>query len=114
MEQILQVYNSLSLVMSGILFWAGFLIFGFNAKRYSRVFNKNTFYVLLLIAPSGILIYSILLIFRTSLIVKDTKINDIFLIIAYLFFVLSSLFCFISVFKFNKILNELLKYQEKK
>ncbi len=114
MEQALQVYNSLSLVTSGILFWSGFLIFGFIAKRYSKVFNKNTFYALLLIAPSGILIYSILLIFRASLIVKDAKINDIILIIAYLFFVLSSLFCFISVFKFNKILNELLKYEEKK
>ncbi len=114
MEPILQLYNSIALVLSGIFFWAGFLIFGFIAKRYSKVFNKNTFYTLLLIAPSGILIYSILLILKTSLIIKDVKMNDIILIIAYLFFVISSILCFISVFKFNKILNELLRYEGKR
>lgn len=114
MEQILQFYNLIALIFSGIFFWAGFLIFGFIAKRYSKVFNKNTFYTLLLVAPSGILMYSILLILRTSLVIKDTKINDIILVIAYLFFILSAMLCFISVFKFNKILDELLKYEGKK
>lgn len=114
MEQVLQIYNSAALILSGILFWAGFLIFGFIAKRYSKVFNKNTFYILLLLAPSGILLYAILLLFKTSLIVKDFRVNDIILIVAYVFLVLSSVLCFLAVYKFNKVLNELLKYEVKK
>lgn len=114
MEQYLQLYNYLAAVFSGIFFWIGFLLLGFIAKRYSKVFNKKTFYTLLLMAPSGILLYSILLILKTSLIIKDVKINEFIQIIAYIFFVFSAILCFIAVYKFNKVLNELIKYEGKK
>jgi hypothetical protein len=113
-EESLQVYSYVMAVLSGIIFWAGFLIFGFIARRYSVVFNKSTFHVLLMTAPSGILLYSILLILRTSFFVKSPDVGSVIQIAAYLFFLLSAVICLAGVLKFNKLIDEVTKYKEGK
>lgn len=110
-EQATQLYSSLLAVLSGIIFWAGFLVFGFIARRYSSVFNKQTFYGLLMTAPSGILIYSVLLILKSSLFVKSPEISSVIQITAYSFLVISAALCLAGILKFNKLIDELLKYK---
>ncbi|MCX7698345.1 MAG: hypothetical protein N2114_02630, partial [Candidatus Goldbacteria bacterium] len=110
MEQTLQFYTHIISIISGLLFWAGFFILGMIAYRYSKVFNKQTFYIFLMTAPSGILIYSLLLIIKISITATNPEINNIIQIIAYVFFVISVFFVLISILKFNSVLNALLKY----
>lgn len=110
-EETLQLYSYLIAVVSGILFWAGFLIFGFIARRYSSVFNKPTFHGLLMFAPSGILIYSVLLILKSSLFIKSPELSGVIQITAYSFLVLSAALCLAGILKFNRLIDELLKYK---
>lgn len=112
MEQILQFYSYIMAIISGLIFWAGFFIFGMIAYRYSKVFGKQTFYLFMMIAPSGILLYSLLLIVKIS--INNTGLNNIIQITAYLFFVLSVLLTLISILRFNNILDSLSKYKGEK
>lgn len=114
MEQILQFYSHIMAIISGLIFWAGFFIFGMIAYRYSKVFGKQTFYLFMMIAPSGILLYSLLLIVKISVTYNNTGLNNIIQITAYLFFVLSVLLTLISILRFNNILDSLLKYKGEK
>jgi hypothetical protein len=108
-EEVLQIYSQALAVLGGILFWAGFLIFGFIARRYSSVFNKPTFHTLLMTAPSGILAYSVLLILKGSLFVKDPDISGGIQAAAYIFLLVSAALCLAAILKFGSVLNELLK-----
>jgi len=114
MEQILQFYTHIAAILSGMIFWVGFFVFGLIAYRYSRVFNKQTFYLFMMTAPSGILIYSILLILKIAVATNNPSLNNIIQITAYMFFVLSVVFTLISFLKFNDVLNVLLKYKGEK
>lgn len=110
-DETLQLYSYLIAVISGILFWAGFLIFGFIARRYSSVFNKPTFHGLLMTAPSGILIYSVLLILKSSLFIKSPEMSAVIQVAAYSFLSLSAVLCLAGILKFNRLIDELLKYK---
>jgi hypothetical protein len=114
MEQALQFYSHVVAIISGLFFWAGFFIFGIIAYRYSKVFNKQTFYLFMMLAPSGILLYSILLIIKISVGQGNFGLNNAIQIAAYLFFALSAALTLISVVKFNDVLNALMKYKEGK
>jgi len=112
MEDILQIISYIAAILSGIVFWAGFLILGLITRRYSVVFKKNTMHMLLMLAPSGILIYSILLILRASFAASAQAWGAAIQASAYFFFVLSAFLCFAALFRFNRILKELLSYGE--
>ena len=45
-SEFLLVYGNAAAVVSAVLFWAGFLVFGLVAKRYNVVFNRSTFHAL--------------------------------------------------------------------
>jgi len=110
-EELLQAYSLVTAVAGGLFFWIGFIIFGITARRYSVVFNKATYYGLMMSAPSGILIYSLLLIFRSAVFTKNPDINFWIQVFAYVFLLLSSFLCLISVLKLNKLIDELKKYR---
>ena len=110
-EETLQIYSYLAAVISGILFWVGFLVFGFIARRYSSVFNKPTFHGLLMTAPSGILAYSVLLILKSSLFVKSPELSNAIQVAACIFLALSGALCLAGILKFNRLVDELLKYK---
>ena len=111
-EEALQLYSQGLAVAAGLIFWAGFMVFGFIARRYHVVFNKQTFHGLLMSAPSGILLYSVLLIMKTSLFVKNADISEAIQTAAYISLILSASLCLAGILKFNKLLDELLKYKE--
>ncbi len=110
-EEALQLYSHVMAFMSGILFWAAFLVFGFIARRYKVVFNKETYHGLLMTAPSGILIYAILMILRSSMFIKQAQINDAIQITAYVFLLGSALLCLAGILKFGRLIDELQKYK---
>ncbi len=113
-EQMIQAYTNTAAILSGILFWAGFLVFGFIAKRYNTVFNKSTFHGLLMTAPSGILIYSMLMIVKFTMVIKDPAINNMLQLTAYAFLLVSALLCLFGISKFSGLLSSLLKYEGSK
>jgi len=108
-DQLIQAYVYAAGVLGGILFWAGFLIFGFIAKRYNVVFNKPTFHGLLMTAPSGILLYSVLLIIKATL--KNSQASDVIQITAYILLIISAGLCLFGIYKFNSLLTNLMKYK---
>ncbi len=107
----MQAFSDITAVVSGILFWAGFLILGLIARRYTIVFNKSTFHSVLMLSPSGILLYSILLIIKGSVFAKDPSAGAVLQYAAYICFFISSLFCLAAVIKFTSLLGELQKYR---
>lgn len=96
---------------AGLIIWAGFMVFGFIARRYSFVFSRPTFYGLLMAAPSGILIYSLLLIFKGAMFIKDGAVSGAIQTAAYVFLAVSSVLCLAAVIKFNRLLKELVEYR---
>ncbi len=113
-EELLQAYSLITAVAGGLFFWIGFIIFGITARRYSVVFNKATYYGLMMAAPSGILVYSLMLIFRSAVFTKNPDINFWIQVFAYIFLFVSALLCLVSVLKFNKLIDELKKYRGSK
>jgi hypothetical protein len=113
-NNLMQLYTNAAAVASGIFFWAAFLVFGFIARRYSVVFKKATFHTTLMIAPSGILFYSLLIMIKSSPLVKSAAVNSVIQTAACGLLFLSAVLCFAGILKFNSLLSELLKYKEQK
>ena len=107
----MQVYINAAAIASGVLFWAGFLVFGVIARRYHVVFNKNTFHILLMAAPSGILAYSVLMALKSSALIKTAAVNSAVQTSAYALLFISCLLCLISIIKFGMLVTELQKYK---
>jgi len=63
-------------------------------------------------APSGILVYSLLLIIKIS--INNPELNNVIQIIAYISFILSIIFTLIAILRFNFVLNLLLHYKGEK
>ncbi|HDT14778.1 MAG TPA: hypothetical protein ENN55_01065 [Firmicutes bacterium] len=110
-ENEMQIASHLLAVLGGIFFWAAFFVFGLIARRYSVVFNKSTYHTLLMLAPSGILVYSILLIMKTSVLVTEPAVGAALQLAAYIFLLVSGIICLAGMLKFNRLLNELIKYE---
>ena len=110
-EDMMQLYTNGAAFLSGILFWAGFMVFGLIARRYNVVFNKSTFHGLLMTAPSGILVYSILMVVKFMAIVKDPAINSVLQWTAYSFLFASALLTLFAIIKFSRLIDSLLKYE---
>ena len=113
-DDLIQLYINAAAVASGIFFWAGFLVFGFIARRYSLVFKRATFHTSLMIAPSGILLYAVLMMIKSSPMIKDPAANMIIQGAACGLLFISAVFCLAGILKFNSLIDELLKYKEQK
>jgi hypothetical protein len=107
----MQIYINAAAIASGVIFWAAFLVFGMIARRYHVVFNKNTFHVLLMSAPSGILAYSVLMALKSSALIKTAALNSMVQTTAYGLLFISCLLCLLSIIKFGMLINELQKYK---
>lgn len=113
-SEFLEVYGNAAAVISAVVFWLGFLLFGFVAKRYHAVFNRSTFHVLIMSAPSGILLYALLLTARGAFFAKDAAAAGAIQAAAYAALLISAVLCLAGVLKFNGLVRELLKYKEQK
>ena len=60
-------YESLSqwgdiFALSGsIIIWFGLIIFGYIAKKYETMFGKKTNWIIYVLAPTGVLLYAIIM-----------------------------------------------------
>jgi len=106
----MQAFSDITAVGSGIVVWAGYILLGVIARRYTVVFNKSTFHTMLILSPSGILLYSVLLILKNSVFVKDASAGVFLQYAAYICFFVSALLCLIAVMKFISLLSELQSY----
>ena len=107
----MNIYVNAAAILSGVIFWAAFLVFGLIARRYHVVFGKNTFHVLLMSAPSGILAYSVLMAVKSSALIKTAALNSGLQTSAYVLLFISCLLCLASIIKFGALVSELQKYK---
>lgn len=110
-SEFLLTYGNVAAVASAFLFWAGFFIFGLVAKRYHTVFNRSTFHILIMAAPSGILLYAFLILARAAFFSKDAAAAAFLQNTGYAALLISAVLCLAGVMKFNALIGELLKYR---
>ncbi len=113
-SEFLSVYGNAAAVASAVLFWAGFLVFGLVAKRYNVVFNRSTFHALIMAAPSGILLYALLILARGAFFSNDAAVAAFLQNAGYAALLISAVSCLAGVMKFNALIGELLKYRGEK
>lgn len=91
--------NILSL-LGGILLWSTFIIFGFVARRYEILFKKKTEWKVLVVAPSGILVYVLIQIYAY---VDHGPLTSTEQMVAYPLVILSGLLCIYGAYRFKKV-----------
>ncbi|HRU38301.1 MAG TPA: hypothetical protein P5511_00380 [Candidatus Goldiibacteriota bacterium] len=111
-EETMQLVTYLMAVLAGVLFWLGFMFFGFVAQRYSRVFNRATFHGILMAAPVGILGYVALLIIKSAVFARNQEAGAFLQTAAYISLLISGALCLAGTLKFNGVLNALLRDRE--
>ena len=86
-EELLRDLSNYLAVLGGLALWIGFLALGLVAKRYEGVFGRPTGWLFLTIAPSGVLVYALLVVVKIS---RGGVAEEL---IAYLALALSGLLC---------------------
>jgi len=103
----LSLWSSLSSVLTilgTIVLWITFMIMGFIARKYELVLHKQTDWQFMVIAPSGILLYSLISAYA-FLLKGSIKMNTIETWIAYSLFALSAILTLMGVYKFHNVVN---------
>lgn len=113
-NEAINVFSDAMALLSGVLFWLAFVIFGFIARRYSAVFSKKTYYGLMMLAPSGILVYSALLVVKRYVLFRYPAAGEVAQLAAYVFLFVSAAFTLWAVMNFNRLLDALSRYGEEK
>jgi hypothetical protein len=99
----LETLSSLIAIAGALLLWASYVILGLIASRYQRVFHQNTMGQLLMVAPTGILIYSCFLILKTTPLVDDPGLLAVCQWIAYLSLCASGVLCAWGTLRFSRV-----------
>lgn len=105
-EQLWEGASYLVAIFGSIFLWINYALFGLIAKRYGQVFGKATYSGLLFSAPTGLLVYTLFLIFKATPMLKDPQAAQVAEWIAYLCLVASGLFCLIGIMRFSRVLNQ--------
>jgi hypothetical protein len=99
----LETLSSLIAIAGALLLWVSYVILGLIASRYQRVFHQNTMGQLLMVAPTGILIYSCFLILKTTPLVDDPGLLAVCQWIAYLALCASGVLCAWGTQRFARV-----------
>ena len=110
----MNVFSDAAALASGVFFWLAFVIFGMIAKRYAAVFSKRTYYGLMMVAPSGILVYSALIVIKRIFLANSAAAGEAVQVAAYIFLFLSAAFTLLTVMNFSRLLDALSRYGEDK
>ena len=102
-EELLKNLSDYLALLGGLTFWLGFLALGLVAKRYETVFRKSTAWLFLALAPSGVLLYALLVVVRIS----ETGMVE--KLVAYFALALSGLLCLAGAARFHGVLTMLVK-----
>ncbi|NTV53193.1 MAG: hypothetical protein HGA76_09320 [Candidatus Firestonebacteria bacterium] len=93
-------------VFGSIVLWISYALFGLITRRYKQVFGRATYSVLIIAAPSGLLVYTLFLILKATPVLENPAVAGGAQWIAYLALVASGLFCLIGVGKFAGVLRQ--------
>lgn len=104
-EQMWEGASYLVAIFGSLFLWISYALFGLIARRYGQVFNRATYSTLLMLAPTGLLVYTLFLIFKATPILSDPKLASFAQLIAYLALVASGLFCLIGMARFSSVLS---------
>lgn len=100
----LGLLSSNVMIIAAVLLWLTFLIFGIIAKRYEVVLRKKTGWQFIIVSPSGILIFAIVM-FYSSVILGKLKMGMLESTIGYGLFLISSLFSLIGALNFRRVIS---------
>lgn len=92
-------------ILGSILLWGTYVIFGIVARRYEKIFEKETGWKLLLLAPFGILVYVVIQTYAYS---THGPLNTMEQWIAYPLVTLSGVLCIYGAYKFKKVADEVM------
>ncbi len=85
------------------LLWIGFLLLGNIARKFQVVLRMSTRWIFIMLAPTGIFIYGIIVLYAT-LLKQMVKMNISQTFISYGFFMLSGILTSIGIFQFFKVI----------
>lgn len=103
-DQVWEGISYLVAILGSIFLWINYAMFGLIARRYGQVFGKATYSTLLFLAPTGLLIYTLFLIFKVTPVLADQQVAKITEWVAYLSLVASGLLCLIGIMRFSRVL----------
>ncbi len=104
-EQVWEAASYLVAILGSLSLWISYAIFGLIARRYHQVFNRLTYHTLLFSAPTGLLIYTLFLVFKATPLLADPKLADLAQWLAYFALLASGLLCLLGAVKFSSVLS---------
>ena len=104
--QIWEASSYLVAVFGSLLLWISYGLFGLIARRYRQVFGCSTYSTLVILAPSGLLIYTLFLVFKVTPLLENPALANTVQKIAYAGLLASGVFCLVGVAKFASVLSK--------
>ncbi len=105
-EQMWEAASYLVAIFGSILLWINYALFGLIARRYGQVFGKITYSSLLILAPTGLLVYTLFLILKATPLLQDAQAAQVAEWVAYLALVASGFFCLLGIARFSGVLGQ--------
>lgn len=109
--QIWEASSYLVAVFGSIVLWISYALFGLIARRYSQVFGRATYSTLLILSPSGLLVYTLFLILKATPVLEDPQVANLAQWGAYLALLISGLSCLAGVARFASVLSQVTRPQ---
>jgi hypothetical protein len=103
----LNEWTNVAGALGSLLLWAAFVIIAIIAYRFQRLRDTNTYWQLLLLAPSGLLFYTIIVIIGFSQ--PGAALTNEQKWLSFPVLALSALFCLIAVGIFRRVARTLLE-----
>lgn len=104
-NQIWEGASYLMAIFGSICLWINYALFGMIARRYGQVFGKVTYSTLLILAPTGLLVYTLFLIFKATPLLSDPDLAKAAQWVAYLALLASGLLCLLGIGRFSRVLS---------
>ena len=102
--QIWEGASYLVAVFGSVLLWVNYALFGLITRRYAQVFGRATYSGLIMLAPSGLLVYTLFLVLKATAVLSDPVLSAAVQSIAYLALLISGLLCLIGTARFAAVL----------
>ncbi|MEW6517574.1 MAG: hypothetical protein AB1439_11810 [candidate division FCPU426 bacterium] len=113
-EQLWEGASYLVAIGGSLLLWINYALVGLIAHRYSQVFHRATYSTLLILAPTGLLVYTLFLIFKATPLLSDPKLASFAQLLAYIALLASGFFCLLGVGRFASVLQSVLRSAQPK
>lgn len=107
--QIWEAASYLVSVFGSICLWISYALFGLITRRYQQVFGRATYSTLIILAPSGLLLYTFFLILKATPALDNPVLAARAQWVAYLALVASGLLCLVGVARFASVLRQVMR-----